>query len=198
MLIWKGNGVAVPVLAFGSLLAMDFITGKQGGPGYYASHVWPKLLGFAIAAVAVFFVARASENAGRDDDHFFFIPIKAWTYILLVGGVILSFALNEAPASQPKVEEAPPVAATPAPAAAPSNPPSAQYTPPSPVPTPAAKSVAAEPPPEPVHQFEQVYADNTSMTYFPEPCRARSPNAVRLAKSAAIRQGYVLSPKCAD
>ncbi len=198
MLIWRGNGLAVPVLAFGSLLAMDFITSKQGGPGYYASHVWPKLLGFTIAAVAVFFVARASENAGREGDHFFFIPIKVWTYILLVGGVVLSFALNEAPASQPPVKEAPPVVAVPPPAAAPSNPPSASYAPPIQVPAPAAKRVAVEPPPEPVRQFEQVYADNMSMTYFPEPCSARPPNAVRLAKSAAVRQGYVLSPKCAD
>lgn len=117
----------------------------------------------------------------------------------LMGGAVLSFALNEkAPASQPPVKEAPPVAAMPAPEAAPSNPPSALYAPPSQVPTPAVTTVAAEPPPEPVRQFTQVYADSISMTYFPEPCRARPPNAVRLAKSAALRQGYVLSPKCAD
>jgi hypothetical protein len=171
MLIWRGNGLAVPILAFGPLLAMDFITSKQNGPGYYASHVWPKLLGFAIAAVA----------------------------ILLIGGAILSFAVTDAaPAAQPPVKEASQVATAPAPEAAPSNPPSASYAQASQIPTPAVTTRAAEPPPEPVRQFAQVYADSVSKTYFPEPCRPRPSNAVRLAKSAALLQGYVLSPKCAD
>jgi hypothetical protein len=199
MLIWRGNGLAVPILAFGPLLAMDFITSKQSGPGYYASHVWPKLLGFTIAAVAVFFLARFTENSGREGDHFFFIPIKIWTYILLVGGVVLSFALTEAaPAAPPPVKETPPAAAIPAPEAAPSNPSSASYAPPNQFPAPAVTTVAAQPPPEPIRQFAQVYADSNSKTYFPEPCRARPSNAVRLAKSAALLQGYVLSPKCTE
>lgn len=198
MLIWKGNGIAVPLIVAGSLLGLDYVTGQANGPGYYATHVWPKLVAFGIAAVATFFVARANDNAGREDDHFFFVPLRYWTVILVIGGIILSIVTTESSAaSAPSTETAKQETAQPQPAAS---------TPP-PVPAPVTDSTAAAtipqksvaPPPAPEAEqkkFAQVYIDSQTKTYFPETCSGRPATAIRVAKSVAMVEGYTLSPTC--
>ena len=57
-------------------------------------------------------------------------------------------------------------------------------------PPPAAPQPRFEPEPA-MKKIEQVYADNATHTFYSEKCGKRPPNAYRVAKSIAIRQGFI-------
>jgi hypothetical protein len=192
IVIFRGSGILVPLITAGCLVGADYVTARSHGPGYYAAHTLPKLVSFTLAAVLIFALARLADREGREDDHFFFVPVRFWSAILLIAGVCFSLATTDsttktANASPPS----PPSEPLPAPAAPASTPPSRpasfvsiQET--QPVTTTAAQPAPDAPPP----RFEQVYIDRATNQYYSEKCAHRPDGAYRTAKSAAVRQGY--------
>ena len=189
---WRGRGFVVSLFTIVSLLLLNFVADAVGGDGYYSAHVFPKLLAFFLAAGGVFLVAR-----GDDGSHFFFIPLKAWPYIIAILGAILSFAATDstpAPAAAaPQVAEE--KAAAPVTKEEPPTTSAAMIsTPPPRAAAPQTATVAPEPAPAP-KKFEQVYIDSASKTYYPEGC-VHPDNAVPMGKSVAKMQGYALAATC--
>jgi len=189
--VWRGRGFVVSLFTIVSLLLVNFIADAIGGHDYYAAHVFPKLVAFLLAAAGIFLVAR-----GDDGSHFFYIPLKAWPYIIAVVGVILSFAATDSTptaAATPQVAEQTPAAVTTTHEE--SRPTQASMIS-TPEPPPKTATVAAAPATEPEQKkFEQVYIDAASKTYYAENC-AHPENAVPMAKSAAKMQGYTLAATC--
>ncbi|HEV2289983.1 MAG TPA: hypothetical protein VGR81_13650 [Candidatus Acidoferrales bacterium] len=107
MLVWRGKGFLVALIAFGCLILTDLATRSMfTDKGYYQHHGWPKLVGFFIAAVSVY-ALRSWFGCGRErilieretgqevkislEDSLLGIPVRFWPFILLGLGVVFSF-----------------------------------------------------------------------------------------------------------
>jgi hypothetical protein len=107
MIIWHGRGFLVAVIAFGCLLASEFLTESYfHDDAYYQQHGWPKLIGFLIAAAIVGWLGVRWKNelartmiekdTGKEfvikgNDALFFIPVQYWPAILCALGVVFYF-----------------------------------------------------------------------------------------------------------
>jgi hypothetical protein len=92
MLVWRGFGIILPFLwGIGYFLMLQF-TGPapRDANGKEGFHALAAGLAAFLAAGVNFFLAHLMEKKGREasDDAFWFIPLKYWTIVLLVGGVI--------------------------------------------------------------------------------------------------------------
>ncbi|HEV8338768.1 MAG TPA: hypothetical protein VGR25_03815 [bacterium] len=103
MIIWNGRGWIVAVTTFVCLLLVELaVENLYRDDQFYQSHGWPKLAGFALAAIVVFFADRLlfrtrSQGMGtpqpngpvavREPDKLFFIDVKYWPYVLVGLGV---------------------------------------------------------------------------------------------------------------
>lgn len=107
MIIWRGRGIVVAIIAFGCLVLTELITRSAFGDGmYYQTHGWPKLAGFWVAAGLVF-ALRSWLDGGQDrvlvdketgtetklpaENALFFIAVRFWPLILLGLGVAFFF-----------------------------------------------------------------------------------------------------------
>jgi hypothetical protein len=91
MIIWSGWGILVAVIGFACFVLTEFAVGSvMQDDRYYRNNGWPKLVGFAVAAVITWFVGRAfNRNSGRHS--LFFIPMEYWAVIFLVLGIVFLF-----------------------------------------------------------------------------------------------------------
>lgn len=90
---WEGEGIAVPVVSFASLLGTQFAVNRyMEDEQYYQAHGWPKLLALWMAAIVLYFLVkdarRRNPKASMMADTFFLIPMRAWPGILLALGVV--------------------------------------------------------------------------------------------------------------
>jgi hypothetical protein len=199
ILVWRGNGIIVPLGIVAYALFGVFIDGQKGAH-YFESHAGPKLFGAFLIGLALWFLGVKSEDSDRTHD-FFWIPIKFWGIVFVIGGIIFAMTSPSGHAAESqtaKQVEAP--AAVPAPqprlearTATPIRMPDSAPEPPPP-PPPAAATAA----PEPVKTFAQVYADNATKIYYPETCEHPASAAIRMSKSAAKIQGYTLAAGCTE
>lgn len=107
VIIWKGRGGFIALITFLLLLALDGVTGALSGDRqYYASHGWPKLVGFWMAAISVFALrgflgvppsARDEPASGQEapqarpsvaEGELFFVPARYWPAVLALLGVV--------------------------------------------------------------------------------------------------------------
>jgi hypothetical protein len=105
VVIWQGRGIVVAITIAVCLLASDWLSGQHfHDANYYASHGWPKLVGFLAAAAIVWGLSfrRAEESIGTEEvtprepfladrDSLFFIPARYWPMILCALGVAFLF-----------------------------------------------------------------------------------------------------------
>jgi len=106
MLIWKGLGFLVVVIAFVGMFASQFIFDKLFGSGYYEAQAWPKMAGCVAGAVAIWFLGTylnsrpgrvfidkqtGQEVLYKKRHDLFFIPMQWWSIIWLIGGTCLAF-----------------------------------------------------------------------------------------------------------
>ncbi len=107
MIIWSGMGYLVLILGFGSLLMTEVVLESIfADETYYQAHGWPKLLGFVIAGILVWFLGNFLNTADskkirdpetgkkmivRGDHTLFFIPMEYWGPIFLILGFIFLF-----------------------------------------------------------------------------------------------------------
>ncbi|MGH9729298.1 MAG: hypothetical protein ACRD33_01880 [Candidatus Acidiferrales bacterium] len=107
MLVWRGKGFLIALIAFGCLLLTELAMRSIFVDNlYYQRHGWPKLLGLCIAAALVY-VLRSWFGYGRDrvfveketgqevrlslEDSLFGIPVRFWPLVLIGLGVIFFF-----------------------------------------------------------------------------------------------------------
>ena len=112
MIGWTGVGFVVPAITFMCLLVTQVsVNAVMKDPRYYTDHGWPKMLGFWIAAVAVWPVSRwtgikipgpevVDPQTGQrtvlysgKGNTFMWIPIVYWPLVLVLLGILVGFAL---------------------------------------------------------------------------------------------------------
>ncbi len=106
IVVSKGRGFFVAVIAIGCLLASDLLTAvRYHDSNYYAQHGWPKLLAFVAAAVVVWVMsskrgdetipgapaAAQTESFFRHGDSLLFVPVKYWPALLGGLGALFYF-----------------------------------------------------------------------------------------------------------
>src|SRR5262245_8816650 len=98
MIIWKGAGFIVAVVAFLMLLLTEIsVEALTGDDSYYQKHGWPKLAGFIIAGCLVMLIGKylnkkegrvlidkqtGEEVVVKSEHSLFFINVEYWSYIL--------------------------------------------------------------------------------------------------------------------
>lgn len=82
MIIWRGAGILVLVIAFGSCILTQLALG-----GVYTQQGWPKFVALSIGAVIVFFSGRALNRDDRTGHSLFFIPMEYWSVLMIAMGV---------------------------------------------------------------------------------------------------------------
>ena len=107
MIIWKGRGFLVAVIAFACLLASEFLTERYfADDRYYQQHGWPKLAAFFLAGFIVWVITilwkdapgrvvvdkqTGTELVLKKSHSLFFIPMKYWAPILFALGIVFLF-----------------------------------------------------------------------------------------------------------
>jgi hypothetical protein len=102
MIVWRGFGVAVVGLTFVALLLTELgVEGFFANDAYYQEHGWPKLLALVAAAGLVWLLSKQLEKrpaqvvidkqtgheiALKNKHDLFFVPLRYWPTILVVGG----------------------------------------------------------------------------------------------------------------
>jgi hypothetical protein len=107
MLVWRGKGFLVALIALSCLLLTELATRSVFADNeYYQHHGWPKLFGFSVAAALVY-ALRPWFGVGRDrpfldketgqevrislEDSLLGIAVRFWPLILLILGIAFYF-----------------------------------------------------------------------------------------------------------
>jgi len=107
MLIWRGRGGVIALIAFGCLVLTELFTRTAfRDPNYYQTHGWPKLVGFWVAAALVYSLrgwfgigeerTLIDKGTGQEikmslEGQLFFVPARYWPWILLAIGLLFFF-----------------------------------------------------------------------------------------------------------
>jgi hypothetical protein len=89
IVFWRGRGLLVPAVGFGSFVTADVISGAN----------WALLIGLSTAAVALWWLALRFRATGRvvvdikgrerSFDTFMFLDFRVWSALLVFAGVLL-------------------------------------------------------------------------------------------------------------
>ena len=106
MVIWKGLGFLVAIIAFAALLLTEIVSeGLTGDEQFYQENSWVILVGMLIAAVLTYGLYRlllrqkgrvvidketGQEIVLRPSHSLFFVDVKWWPAILVVLGVVFA------------------------------------------------------------------------------------------------------------
>ncbi len=100
MLIWKGAGILVPVIAIGILMVMQTLVNRIfSDTTYYRDNEWPGLLAILLASSLIWLLGRLFNRSAYQNttikihkQHtFFFIAFEHWAYIVAALGLLLYF-----------------------------------------------------------------------------------------------------------
>jgi cytochrome b561 len=117
MVIWRGLGIIVVIVAVGTLALTEYaVNAMSGDSRYYQTHEWPKLIGVFLAGLLVLVIGRYLNNKSEREakvvideetgekvvlkvEHsLFFINVKYWGYIIFALGIIFfSFSAAATP-----------------------------------------------------------------------------------------------------
>ena len=111
MIIWKGAGFIVAVVAFLMLLSTELsVEAIFKDETYYQTHGWPKLVAFFVAGCIVLLIGKhldkkegrvlIEKETGKEvvlkaEHSLFFINVEYWAYILFVLGLIFLFVKTD-------------------------------------------------------------------------------------------------------
>jgi hypothetical protein len=104
MIIWRGRGIVIALIAFGCLLFTELATETTfSDADYYQTHGWPKLAALWLAALIVYQMlpwfevqrTRFGYIPGQPEvvpqSELFFVPARFWPQVLIALGVVLLF-----------------------------------------------------------------------------------------------------------
>lgn len=106
MIIWRGLGIVVPIIAFFVCLCVELLVRSHFGANYYQREGWPIFLALSISGVICWALGTMLEKRPgkvvieketgkeiilKNSHDLFFIPIKFWGLIMIVGGAVLFF-----------------------------------------------------------------------------------------------------------
>jgi hypothetical protein len=104
MIVWQGSGYLVAIAIFGCSLVANLIFNAKFGPGYYDHHKWPFAVSLLFSSAICWFLGdylrkrpgrvvidkqNGKEITLNKSHTLFFIPVRWWAPILLVGAWIL-------------------------------------------------------------------------------------------------------------
>jgi nitrate reductase gamma subunit len=108
MIIWKGWGILVALIGFGSLVVTEgVVESATQDTTFYQTHGWVQALAITIAAALVYLLARRLDrqpgrvlldpSTGQDvilktNHSLFFVPVRFWPYIFIGVGVLMLFS----------------------------------------------------------------------------------------------------------
>ena len=107
MVIWRGRGIAIVLIAFGCFVLTEVATRAAfGDTTYYQTHGWPKLVAFWVAA-GIVYALRSWLGVGQErtlvekgtgqevkmsrEAQLFFVSARYWPAILLACGIAFYF-----------------------------------------------------------------------------------------------------------
>lgn len=97
LIVWRGFGWLVPVLAFGVMILSQVVIDALHGDGFYTANAWPKTVAIILAALSVGLLGiylnhikrgtivdeDTGEVLGKSPSHYlFFIPVEYWAIII--------------------------------------------------------------------------------------------------------------------
>ena len=89
MIIWRGKGILIALIAFGCLYGSEYLTRAwSGNERYYQTHGWPILVGFLIAAALVYLMRLWLAAEHTQEASLFFVPARFWPGVLAGLGVV--------------------------------------------------------------------------------------------------------------
>ena len=107
MIIWRGRGIVIALVAFACLLLSEFvIEAAYADDRYYQSHGWPKLIAFWSAAALVYAFRSwlgvgqlrtvIDKDTGQEirlssEGALFFVPARFWPAVLVGLGFVFLF-----------------------------------------------------------------------------------------------------------
>jgi hypothetical protein len=105
VIIWSGWGILVGLVAIGVLALLNVAIDAALGTGFYAAHIWPKLVSWVLAGALSWPLARwlearpgrmvVDKASGRElmlkpRHSLFFVPVRYWPFILAGIGILVS------------------------------------------------------------------------------------------------------------
>jgi hypothetical protein len=107
MIIWRGRGIFIALIAFVCLILVELGTEAIfRDDTYYQEYGWPRLVGFGVAAALVYLLRgwfgvgqertlidkETSQEVQVDmESSLLFVPARYWPFILLILGVVFTF-----------------------------------------------------------------------------------------------------------
>lgn len=108
MIIWNGLGFCVFLIGFGSLILAELISEAiTCDDRFYQQHAWVAMLGMFFAATVTygfhFLLLRRKDRTVvdketgeefvlRSDHSLFFIPVRWWPVVFVIGGIVYAFS----------------------------------------------------------------------------------------------------------
>ncbi len=92
MLIWKGAGIAVPIIFFitGWICSYFFEDTRLGNMSYVGTTMLFSALPVLLIGLGL---SQPDENGVKRSHSFFFLPVALWGVIFIVGGIVLRWFL---------------------------------------------------------------------------------------------------------
>ena len=96
LVVWRGFGWLVPVIAFGMMVLTQLAIDTVYGHGFYTANAWPKTVALIVAGIAIGLLGlylnhmrrgtvvdeETGEVLGKSPSHYlFFIPVEYWALI---------------------------------------------------------------------------------------------------------------------
>ena len=105
MLVWRGLGILVLLIAGGAMVGGQFAAEKAFGAGYWQQNAWPAAAAVLVSGAACWFLGRRLNKPARKDagDHrrawthdLFFVRMEWWAFPLAAVAVAI-FVTNWKP-----------------------------------------------------------------------------------------------------
>ena len=87
IVVWRGLGLPIVLLG----VFVSAMVPSLFGAVYVANHIWPRLFACASGAAVVYFLASLRDRDIPGRDSMYFIPVKVWAVLILLGGICWSF-----------------------------------------------------------------------------------------------------------
>lgn len=87
IIVWRGLGL--PIMLAGGVATGGILA--PFGMEYLSNHAWPRMLAFSGGAAVIFILGKLREDRTGRQDSVYWIPMKAWAVMMLVGGLCFAF-----------------------------------------------------------------------------------------------------------